>query len=69
MRYLEAWGSLSGASQWLLRTIWLGYAIQFARRPPRFRSILETFVRDESAAVLRAEVVSLLRKDAIESVP
>ncbi len=25
-------------SRWLLRTIWLGYAIQFARRPPKFGS-------------------------------
>ncbi len=26
-------------SRWLLRTIWLGYAIQFARCPPKFRGI------------------------------
>ncbi len=26
-------------SRWLLRTIWLGYAIQFVRRPPKFRGI------------------------------
>ncbi len=29
--------ALPGPSRWLLRTIRLGYAIQFARRPPKFR--------------------------------
>ncbi len=28
----------TGPSRWLLRTIRLGYAIQFARRPPKFRA-------------------------------
>ncbi len=33
-RSLGAWLALPGPSRWLLRTIRLGYAIQFARRPP-----------------------------------
>ncbi|KAL1259065.1 hypothetical protein QQF64_009642 [Cirrhinus molitorella] len=51
------------------RTIRLGYAIQFARNPPKFSGIFSTAVRDENAAVLRAEIATLLVKDAIEPVP
>ncbi len=47
----------------------LGYAIQFARRPPKFRGVLFTTVKDVDAHVLRAEVAVLLAKDAIEPVP
>ncbi len=56
-------------SRWLLRTIRLGYAIQFARRPPKFRGIRFTSVKAVDAPVLRAEITVLLAKDAIESVP
>ncbi len=52
-RSLGAWLALPSPSRWLLRTIRLGYAIQFARRPPG----------------LRAEIAVLLAKDAIEPVP
>ncbi len=38
-RSLGAWLALPSPSRWLLRTIRLGYAIQFARRPPKFRGI------------------------------
>ncbi len=55
-------------SRWLLRTIRLGYAIQFARRPPKFRGIRFTSVLNNDAPVLRAEVAVLLAKDAIEPV-
>ncbi|KAL0185568.1 hypothetical protein M9458_017238, partial [Cirrhinus mrigala] len=61
--------NLPNPSRWLLRTIWLGYAIHFARCPPKFRGILYTSVRGENAAVLRAEIAVLLAKDAIETVP
>ncbi|KAL0152047.1 hypothetical protein M9458_052651, partial [Cirrhinus mrigala] len=48
----------------------VAYAIQFARRPPKFRGILFTSVRsDTDASVLRAEIAVLLAKDAIEPVP
>ncbi len=38
-RSLGAWLARPSPSRWLLRTIRLGYAIQFARRPPKFRGI------------------------------
>ncbi|KAL0146880.1 hypothetical protein M9458_057819 [Cirrhinus mrigala] len=63
------WLSLPSPSRWLLRTIRLGYAIQFARRPPKFCGVLATSVRGSSTAVLRAEIAVLLAKDAIETVP
>ncbi|KAI2668407.1 ORF V: Enzymatic polyprotein [Labeo rohita] len=67
---LGDWLQLPSPSRWLIRTVRLGYAIQFARRPPRYRGVLSTSVHsDTHAAVLRAEVAVLLAKDAIESVP
>ncbi|KAL0187568.1 hypothetical protein M9458_014667, partial [Cirrhinus mrigala] len=67
---LAAWLELPSPSQWLIRTVRLGYVIQFARRPPKFRGILFTSVRsDTDASVLRAEIAVLLAKDAIEPVP
>ncbi len=68
-RSLGAWLALPSPSRWLLRTIRLGYAIQFARRPPKFRGIRFTSVKPADAPVLRAEMQSLLAKDAIEPVP
>ncbi len=69
VRSLGAWLELPRPSRWLLRTIRLGYAIQFARRPPKFRGIRFTSVSSKDAPVLRAEVAVLLAKDAIEPVP
>ncbi|KAL0148340.1 hypothetical protein M9458_056320 [Cirrhinus mrigala] len=67
---LGAWLQLPSPSRWLIRTVRLGYAIQFARRLPRYRGVLSTSVHsDTHAAVLRAEVAVLLAKDAIEPVP
>ncbi|KAL0163506.1 hypothetical protein M9458_039259, partial [Cirrhinus mrigala] len=63
------WLNLPNPSRWLLRTIRLGYAIQFARRPPKFRGVLTTSVQGPNTAVLRAEIAVLLAKDAIETVP
>ncbi len=68
-RSLGAWLALPSPSRWLLRTIRLGYAIQFARRPPKFRGIRFTSVKPADAPVLRAEFAVLLAKDAIEPVP
>ncbi len=68
-RHLEAWLALPSPSRWLTRTIRLGYAIQFARRPPKFSGILETSVAARNAPVLREEIAVLLAKDAIEPVP
>ncbi|KAI2665918.1 Transposon Ty3-G Gag-Pol polyprotein [Labeo rohita] len=47
------WLSLPNPSHWFLRTIGLGYAIQFASRPPKFCGVL-------AASVLRAEIAVLL---------
>ncbi len=66
---LGAWLVLPSPSRWLLRTIRLGYVIQFARRPPKFRGIRFTSVKAVDAPVLCAEIAVLLAKDAIEPVP
>ncbi len=65
---LEAWLTLPSLSRWLTRTIRLGYAIQFARRPPKFNGVLKTSVAVRNAPVLREEIAVLLAKDAIEPV-
>ncbi len=69
VRPLGAWLELPRPSRWLLRTIRLGYAIQFARRPPKFRGNRFTSVLSQDAPVLRAEVAVLLAKDAIQPAP
>ncbi len=69
VRFRGAWLALPNPSRWLLRTIRLGYAIQFARRPPKYRGIHFTTVRAADAPILRAEIAVLLAKDAIERVP
>ncbi len=69
VRSLRAWLALPSPSRWLIRTIRLGYAIQFARRPPKFRGVHFTSVKAVDTNVLRAEIAVLLAKDAIELVP
>ncbi len=69
VQFWGAWLALPNPSRWLLRTIRLGYAIQFARRPPKYRGIHSTTVRAADAPILRAEIAVLLAKDAIEPVP
>ncbi len=69
VQFLGAWLALPSPSCWLRRTIRLGYAIQFAWRPPKFRGIHFTSVKAVDAPVLRAEIAVLLAKDAIEPVP
>ncbi|KAI2668937.1 ORF V: Enzymatic polyprotein [Labeo rohita] len=66
---ISGWLNIPNLSRWLLRTIRLGYAIQFARRPPKFRGVLATSVRGSSATVLCAEIAVLLAKGAIETFP
>ncbi len=67
--FLGAWLALPSPSRWLRQTIRLGYAIQFARRPPKFRGVHFTSVKAVDAPVLRAEIAVLLAKDAMEPVP
>ncbi len=68
-RSLGTWLALPSPSRWLLRIIRLGYVIQFARRPPKFRGIWFTSVKAVDTPVLRAEIAVLLAKDAIVPVP
>ncbi len=56
---LGAWLVLPSPFRWLLQTIRLGDAIQFARRPPKFRGIRFTSVKAIDAPVLHAEIVVL----------
>ncbi|KAL0147128.1 hypothetical protein M9458_057652, partial [Cirrhinus mrigala] len=52
------------------RTIWTrGARFQFACRPPRFSGVMMSDVQERDAPVLRAEIRSLLAKQAIEVVP
>ncbi len=69
VRSLRAWLALPSLSRWLIQTIRLGYAIQFARRPPKFRGVHFTSVKAVDTHVLRAEIAVLLAKEAIELVP
>ena len=68
VHFLEAWLELPRLSRWVARTIRLGYAIQFARSPPRYSGVRFTMVGG-NAPVMRAEVATLLAKGAIEIVP
>ncbi len=66
---LEVWLTLPSLSCWLTRTIWLGYAIQFARWPAKFNSVLETLMAVRNAPVLHEEIAVLLAKEAIKPIP
>ncbi len=66
---LESWLTLPSLTRWLTCTIRLGYAIQFARQPPKFNAVLEMSVEVWNAPVLREEIAVLLAKDAIEPQP
>ncbi|XP_051743302.1 uncharacterized protein LOC127508877 [Ctenopharyngodon idella] len=53
----------------VLHIIEKGYRILFGFRPPRFNGVLSTVVDPEQSLVLEREVLTLLRKGAIERVP
>lgn len=65
----EAWQAIPGVLDWVLGIIKRGYSLQFARRPPRFSGVVSTSVQSKDAHVLRSEVMNLLAKRAIETVP
>ncbi|KAI2651171.1 Transposon Ty3-G Gag-Pol polyprotein [Labeo rohita] len=67
--YLAAWKLLPNVSAWVLRTVEKGYSIQFGAPPPPFDGVFPTVVGPEQALVMEQEVVTLLRKEAIEVVP
>ncbi|KAG1935258.1 gag-pol fusion protein [Pimephales promelas] len=68
VHFLGAWLELPRLSRWVIRTIRFGYALQFARSPPRFRGVRSTMVGG-NALVMRAEIATLLAKGEIETVP
>ncbi len=49
---LSAWKAIPGVSSWVLETIEQGYLLQFARRPPAFCGVVQTFVQDNESHVL-----------------
>ncbi len=66
---LAAWKLLPNVSRWVLQTVEKGYRIQFGAPPPPFKGLFLTCVSPEQALILEQEVISLLRKEAIEVVP
>ncbi len=62
-------GLAASVSAWVMTTVRRGYILQFARRPLLFHGVLATTVRSKNAQVLRAEVMNLLEKGAIEIIP
>ncbi len=62
-------GLAAGVPAWVMTTVRRGYTLQFARRPLLFHGVLATTVRSKDAQVLRAVVINLLEKGAIEIVP
>ncbi|KAI2659093.1 Transposon Ty3-G Gag-Pol polyprotein [Labeo rohita] len=67
--HLAAWKLLPNVSAWVLHTVERGYRIQFGAPPPPFVGVSPTLVGPEQGLVMEQEVVSLLRKEAIEVVP
>ena len=64
----ESWRACA-ASPLVLNTISVGYTLQFARPPPRFRGVVQSVVPQGQTNFLQQEIDSLLRKGAILNVP
>lgn len=56
-------------SNWVLRTVTLGYRLQFVSTPPRFNKVLQSRAQGDGACILREEINSLLHKGAVWIVP
>ncbi|XP_039462961.1 glycerol-3-phosphate dehydrogenase, mitochondrial [Oreochromis aureus] len=56
-------------SPWVLRTVAMGYRLQFRVNPPRFQGVVNTTVNTEAAMILREEIKALLQKRAYEWSP
>ncbi len=67
--WAEAWQDIPWVSDCVLGIIKRGRTLQFARRPLWFRGVVSTLVQRSTAQVLHAEVMSLLVKGAVETVP
>ncbi|XDV25826.1 hypothetical protein PO909_029676 [Leuciscus waleckii] len=64
--HADAWARLPGVSKWVLDIIKRGYSLQFRWLPRRYATRVETMVKTEVAHLLRAEILKLLSKGAIE---
>ncbi|XP_065325845.1 uncharacterized protein LOC134621241 [Pelmatolapia mariae] len=62
-------GRACAPSPWVLRTVAMGYRLQFRVKPPRFQRVVNTTVNTEAAMILREEIKALLQKRAIRVVP
>ncbi len=59
---LKAWEVIPGISRWLLGVIKRGYTLQFRRRPPGFKVVVQSLTLPRNRQVLRQEVCNSARK-------
>ncbi len=67
--WAESWQAIPGMSNWVLGILKQGYTLNLARSPLQFCGVVSTSIQRSNAHVLRAEVMSLLAKGAMETVP
>lgn len=68
--FYRAWQSSCALTDWLDRTLRLGYSLQFCRLPPAFRGIQEkSLASQQELDFLRREIQDLLSKQAVSIVP
>ncbi len=67
--YLAAWKLLPNVSRWVLHTVERGYCNQFGAQPPHFNMVIATLVGSDKALIMKQELNTLLKKDAIEVIP
>lgn len=65
----QSYEAIPGVSSWVLNTIKQGYSLQFACRPPRFMGVICTSVQSNVTNLLHSEVMNVLVKAAVETVP
>src|SRR4029434_1085870 len=64
----ESWRACA-VSPWVLKKITKGYVLQFARSPPPFSRVIQSVMQREQSHFLREEIISLLKKKAINRIP
>src|SRR4029434_4200777 len=64
----ESWRACA-VSPWVLKKITKGYVLQFARSPPPFSRVIQSVMQREHSHSLREELISLLKKKAINRIP
>lgn len=69
-QFYEEWASSCTLTDWLDRTLRLGYSLQFCRLPPAFRGIQEVNLSSQQEIeFLEGEIQDLLSKQAVSTVP